>query len=71
MAYLFQWLAVPFAITNPVVSSLSLNETNWVGNIEPTSPEWGLWVDYWLLLICGKLTNFRPLLNNLMCYTDL
>ncbi|XP_037789860.1 high-affinity choline transporter 1-like isoform X2 [Penaeus monodon] len=49
------WLTVPFAMTNEAVGSLALNETNWLGSIEATSPEWGLWIDYWLLLICGGI----------------
>ena len=50
-----QWLTVPFAVTNPAVSSLSLNQTDWLGSIPPSSPEWGIWIDYWLLLICGGI----------------
>ncbi|KAG7169260.1 High-affinity choline transporter 1-like 2 [Homarus americanus] len=49
------WLAVPFSMMNEAVGSLAPNETNWVGSIEPYSPEWGLWIDYWLLLICGGI----------------
>ncbi|KAL7647381.1 UNVERIFIED_CONTAM: hypothetical protein RMT77_000977 [Armadillidium vulgare] len=49
------WLSVPFALQHPAVGSLSLNNTDWLGHIEPTSPEWGVWIDYWLLLICGGI----------------
>ncbi|XP_071529907.1 high-affinity choline transporter 1-like [Panulirus ornatus] len=49
------WLSVPYSMTNEAVGSLALNETNWLGSIEPSSPEWGLWIDYWLLLICGGI----------------
>ncbi|XP_064105782.1 high-affinity choline transporter 1-like isoform X2 [Macrobrachium nipponense] len=49
------WLTVPFAYAHEAVGSLSLNETDWLGSIESTSPEWGLWIDYWLLLICGGI----------------
>ncbi|XP_063859734.1 high-affinity choline transporter 1-like isoform X1 [Scylla paramamosain] len=49
------WITVPFAMVHESVGSLALNETNWLGSIEPTSPEWGLWIDYWLLLICGGI----------------
>ena len=37
------------------MGSLSLNETDWLGHIPSDSPAWGLWVDYWLLLICGGI----------------
>ncbi|MCL4146821.1 UNVERIFIED_CONTAM: hypothetical protein GTU68_003607, partial [Idotea baltica] len=40
---------------HPAVGSLSLNETDWLGSIEATSPEWGVWFDYWMLLICGGI----------------
>nr|XP_045610008.1 high-affinity choline transporter 1-like [Procambarus clarkii] len=49
------WLAVPFSMTNQAVGSLALNETNWLGSIESDSPEWGQWIDYWLLLVCGGI----------------
>ncbi|KAK3859265.1 hypothetical protein Pcinc_034603, partial [Petrolisthes cinctipes] len=49
------WIAVPFSMTHEAVGSLALNETDWLGHIEPSSPEWGLWIDYWLLLICGGI----------------
>lgn len=49
------WLSVPFALNNEAVGSLSLNETDWMGHIPSDSPAWGLWVDYWLLLVCGGL----------------
>lgn len=53
--FLLQWITVPFAMVHESVGSLALNETDWLGSIEPTSPEWGLWIDYWLLLICGGI----------------
>ncbi|XP_069937379.1 high-affinity choline transporter 1 [Cherax quadricarinatus] len=53
--FLGLWLAVPFCVMNEAVGSLALNETNWLGSMEPASPEWGLWVDFWLLLICGGI----------------
>ncbi|CAL4095525.1 unnamed protein product, partial [Meganyctiphanes norvegica] len=53
--FLGLWLAVPFAWNHEAVGSLALNETDWVGSIEPWSPEWGQWIDYWCLLICGGI----------------
>ncbi|KAA0186767.1 hypothetical protein HAZT_HAZT009776, partial [Hyalella azteca] len=49
------WLCVPFALQHDAVGSLALSETNWMGHIPANSPAWGLWVDYWLLLICGGI----------------
>lgn len=50
-----QWLAVPYAYTNEHVGSLALNETDWLGHIPAYSPQWGVWFDYWMLLICGGI----------------
>jgi len=49
------WLTVPYALTHKAVGSLALNETDWLGSIPADSPQWGLWVDYWMLLICGGI----------------
>uniref|UniRef100_A0A2P2I691 High-affinity choline transporter 1-like n=3 Tax=Hirondellea gigas TaxID=1518452 RepID=A0A2P2I691_9CRUS len=49
------WLCVPFALQHEAVGSLSLSNTDWLGHIPADSPAWGIWVDYWLLLICGGL----------------
>ncbi|CAL4128601.1 unnamed protein product, partial [Meganyctiphanes norvegica] len=49
------WLAIPFAMTSEYVGSLSLNETDWVGNIPADDPSWGTWVDYYILLIFGGI----------------
>jgi len=49
------WLAVPYAYTNEHVGSLALNETDWMGHIPAYSPQWGVWFDYWMLLICGGI----------------
>ncbi|KAF2348984.1 Sodium/solute symporter [Trinorchestia longiramus] len=50
-----QWLCVPFALQHSAVGSLALSETDWLGHIPADSPAWGLWFDYWLLLICGGI----------------
>lgn len=49
------WLAIPFAMTSEYVGSLSLNQTDWLGNIPAGDPSWGTWVDYYILLIFGGI----------------
>ena len=48
-------MCVPFAFTHEAVGSLSVNETNWVGNVPENEYEWGEWVDYAVLLIFGGI----------------
>ena len=55
---LFQWLAVPFAMTHHAVGSLTetafgnKNDT-WLGEIEPHAT--GLWIDNFLLMWMGGM----------------
>ncbi|XP_042226481.1 high-affinity choline transporter 1-like isoform X2 [Homarus americanus] len=50
------WVTVPFAMTHEAVSSLNPNITNWLGSIDADNPsEWGQWIDYAILLICGGI----------------
>ena len=45
----FQWLSIPFAMTHEAVSSISENNSRWLGqwNINKT----GQWLDYAFLLV--------------------
>ena len=50
---LSQWLSLPFAITNPAVSSISPSDVDWIGHVEPQY--WGQYFDYGMLLIFGGI----------------
>ncbi|KAF2365452.1 Sodium/solute symporter [Trinorchestia longiramus] len=49
------WLAVPFAMHSEYSGSLSLNNTNWLGEVPQNPYEWSTWWDYAFLLICGGI----------------
>ncbi|GIY47621.1 high-affinity choline transporter 1 [Caerostris darwini] len=49
----FQWLCIPFSLTNEAVGSLSLADTDWIGSVEPAAI--GQYMDYGLLLILGGI----------------
>lgn len=46
-------LALPFAVNNPAVGSISFSETDWGGKVD--SHLWAEWVDFWLLLLLGGI----------------
>ena len=48
-----QWLAVPFAMTNPAVSNVTGNADHWIGTLEPIRA--GIWIDSALLLVFGGI----------------
>jgi len=47
------FLALPFALMDPAVSSIDVGTTDWMGTVE--SHKWGEWVDYWFLLLLGGI----------------
>ena len=49
----FQWLAVPFAMTNEVVGNIATKSKQWVGTVDPA--DIGVWIDCGLLLIFGGI----------------
>ena len=46
-------MSLPFAITNPAVSSISPSEVDWVGTVEPQY--FGQYFDYGMLLVFGGI----------------
>ena len=54
---MFQWLAVPFAMIDPAVGPLTsegnITAVDWIGEVKPE--DYGLWLDYALLLIFGGI----------------
>ncbi|CAL1292309.1 unnamed protein product [Larinioides sclopetarius] len=50
---LFQWLCIPFSLTNSAVGSLALKDTDWIGTVEPSAV--GQYMDYGLLLVLGGI----------------
>ncbi|XP_069169304.1 high-affinity choline transporter 1 isoform X1 [Procambarus clarkii] len=54
--FLGLWLAVPFAMSNEAVGSLSPSVTDWLGSISADTPWlWGEWTDFAVLLIFGGI----------------
>ena len=56
--FFFQFLALPFSLTNEHVSSIidTSNATaswDWIGKVE--SHEWGTWIEYAFLLLLGGI----------------
>lgn len=50
----FQWLCVPFAMTNDLVENISVNSsTEWIKEVDPVFV--GVYIDSFLLLIFGGL----------------
>ncbi|XP_023229429.1 high-affinity choline transporter 1-like isoform X1 [Centruroides sculpturatus] len=47
------WLCIPFSLTSSAVGSLSLEDNNWIGEVEPSFA--GQYIDYGLLLILGGI----------------
>ena len=47
--FLLQWISVPFAMTHPAVSSISVDSKEWVGEL--SVKQLGPWMDYALLLV--------------------
>ncbi|CAH3022734.1 unnamed protein product, partial [Porites evermanni] len=47
------WISVPFAMTNPAVSSISVDSKEWVGEL--SVEQLGPWMDYALLLMFGGM----------------
>ena len=44
---------MPFAITNPIVSDIRINSTDWIGTL--AVKDVGLWLDTGLLLVFGGI----------------
>ena len=51
--FLFQWLAVPFALSNDAVDDISDHTDTWVGHWE--TKKTGIWIDYVLFLTFGGI----------------
>lgn len=56
---LYQWISVPFAMSNPAVSDITVSakeaiyQSPWLGKIEPED-KW-LWIDNFCLLVRLKI----------------
>ena len=46
-------MCIPFALTHPAVGSLVESEHDWVGTVE--KKDYGIWIDYALLLVFGGI----------------
>ncbi|XP_057317217.1 high-affinity choline transporter 1-like isoform X1 [Hydractinia symbiolongicarpus] len=47
------WLTVPFTLTRSFVAPITETRDLWLGSV--SGAEWGLWIDYAALLICGGI----------------
>lgn len=58
---LYQWISVPFAMSNPAVSDITVSakeaiyQSAWLGKIEPED-KW-LWIDNFCLLVRPKTVD--------------
>ena len=54
MAVFFQWLAIPFAMTNSAVDSIAVTAPTWLGSLDA---DWwlGNYIDAGLMLIFGGI----------------
>ena len=63
MSSLFQWLCVPFILTNPSSANLTvaavtkLHQEPWIGRLEPE--EAGRWIDDLLLLVMDTFYSLK------------
>ena len=51
---IFQWLVIPFAMTNDAVTDISVNYTTvWIKEVNRR--HWGYYIDSYLLIILGGM----------------
>jgi hypothetical protein len=48
-----QWMCIPFAMYNEHVGSMSPEDVDWIGKVDPS--EYAFYVDYGLLLVFGGI----------------